>query len=288
MECTGKTLAYQLLGDPSSQPGCPNLREESPKHVGLTAIRQHNSSSLYKPPWRHSVPPSNRIGEGTMVMVPETENLFEGTAPSREGECSSRSGVPSNEGQIRLDVEPSDIQSVEEMAPDRYRSVCLTTDQSTTTILQLETRPVSHSDGCICTGLVKYQGICKSPWNLIGRVLSKLQEDRNTQLILITPLWPSQPWYPVVMDLLIDIPCLLPAVPDLILPVAEETSPEVTPKLVAWPISNNHTRHSAFQNQLRSSYWRHGEKSPPSRMTPILKNGLAGAKDGVPIPFRPL
>ena len=91
------------------------------------------------------------------------------------------------------------------------------------------------------------------PWNLIGRVLAKLQEDRNTQLVLITPLWPSQPWYPVVMDLLIDIPRLIPAVPDLIFPVAEETSPEVTPKLVAWPISNNHTLHSAFQNKLHDS-----------------------------------
>ncbi len=108
----------------------------------------------------------------------------------------------------------------------------------------------------------------------------KTQEDRNTQLVLITPLWPSQPWYPVVMDLLIDIPRLLPAVPDLILPVAEETSPKVTPRLVTWHISNNPTLHSAFQNQLHNSYWRHGEKSPPSRMTPTLKNWLAGARPG--------
>ena len=68
-------------------------------------------------------------------MVPETENLIEGTTPSREGECSSGLGVPSNEEQIRLDVEPSDIQSVERMARDGYtcRSVCLTADQSVTT-----------------------------------------------------------------------------------------------------------------------------------------------------------
>ena len=56
-----------------------------------------------------------------------------------------------------------------------------------------------------------------APWNLIGRVLAKIQEHQNTWMILITPLWTSQSWYPVLLDLLVDMPRLLPETEDLIL-----------------------------------------------------------------------
>ena len=43
------------------------------------------------------------------------------------------------------------------------------------------------------------------PWNLIGRVLSKVEE-QGAQIILIAPVWPSQPWYPRLLGLLMSYP----------------------------------------------------------------------------------
>ena len=50
VECTGETLAYELLGDRSSQAGSSVLSKESDKHVSVASVGQHNSSGLHKSP----------------------------------------------------------------------------------------------------------------------------------------------------------------------------------------------------------------------------------------------
>ena len=47
------------------------------------------------------------------------------------------------------------------------------------------------------------------PFSVIPRVLRKLQED-SAKAILIAPQWPTQAWYPMVQNLMIDKPLLLP------------------------------------------------------------------------------
>ena len=46
------------------------------------------------------------------------------------------------------------------------------------------------------------------PWNLVQRVLTKTQ-NQGAEVILVAPVWKSQPWYPL-MSLLVDWPRLLP------------------------------------------------------------------------------
>ena len=43
------------------------------------------------------------------------------------------------------------------------------------------------------------------PFSILSRVLSKIKEDTACG-ILVMPLWPTQPWFPVMLDLLIDHP----------------------------------------------------------------------------------
>ena len=161
VEHTGKTLAHHLPGDPGSQLSCPNIREESVQQSSAIATGQHDSSILYKSPRGHSIPPSNTIGQGFMVMVPETEHLTEGTTSPREGERRSRPRIQSNEGQVRLDVEPNSIQQDKEDTSDGNRPICITADLSTPQIFQLETRPTSYGNRCLPTGLVEHDGICQ-------------------------------------------------------------------------------------------------------------------------------
>ena len=47
------------------------------------------------------------------------------------------------------------------------------------------------------------------PWNLVQRVLAKTQ-NQGAEVILVAPLWKSQPWYPLLLSLLVDWPRLLP------------------------------------------------------------------------------
>jgi hypothetical protein len=52
------------------------------------------------------------------------------------------------------------------------------------------------------------------PFNLIPHFLSKLIQDQAT-LTLITPYWPSQAWFPTLLELLSEIPMVPHPMPDL-------------------------------------------------------------------------
>lgn len=81
-------------------------------------------------------------------------------------------------------------------------------------------------------------GFAHPPWCLIARVLMKVQREEAT-VILVAPLWRTQPWFPSLLNVLVDLPILLPDIPDLIIPSLNCDCPvlETQPKLVAWKVS---------------------------------------------------
>ena len=122
-------------------------------------------------------------------------------------------------------------------------------------------------------------------WNLVGRVLAKIQKHQNVQIMLVAPVWPSQPWYPTLLGLLTDHPRLLPQVPDLIVETGVGTLPEMVLSLAVWPISSSAIWQKKFQSQLQDSCWCLGGKSRQNHMTTCSKNVSAGVKNGISIPF---
>ena len=45
-------------------------------------------------------------------------------------------------------------------------------------------------------------GYAFPPFALIGKCLQKVRQEKCT-VVLVTPVWDAQPWYPVLLDLLI-------------------------------------------------------------------------------------
>jgi hypothetical protein len=77
------------------------------------------------------------------------------------------------------------------------------------------------------------------PQVLIPQVLLKIKRE-PCEVILIAPNWPRQPWYPNLVDLLVDEPLELPKVPSLIVQprsLVEHPSIE-TLALTAWRLSS--------------------------------------------------
>ena len=54
------------------------------------------------------------------------------------------------------------------------------------------------------------------PFSVLGRVLSKIKMEQASG-ILVLPLWPTQPWFPVMMDLLVGHPRLVKPNPNNLL-----------------------------------------------------------------------
>lgn len=132
-----------------------------------------------------------------------------------------------------------------------------------------------------------YRGYANPPWNLVGRVLNRVRQQHAT-LVLIAPVWKSQPWYPSLLEVAIDFPVFLPIKRNLIFPTHPECVPDVMPQLANWLISGNSTKIRQFQKRSQSFSWHHGDKGFQGLTTHSFESGLAGAVNGTMIQFQDL
>ena len=130
-------------------------------------------------------------------------------------------------------------------------------------------------------------GFAHPPWCLIPRVLRKVRSE-EASLVLVTPLWPSQAWFPDLMEMLMDSPIELPQMAGVITPSPNCDCPvgETPPRLVAWKVSGKDSDLVEFQNKQLSSSWLHGEARPMPIMTQHGKPGKHGVLGKGYIPLR--
>ena len=125
------------------------------------------------------------------------------------------------------------------------------------------------------------KGFANPPWNLVQRVLTKAQ-NQGAEVILVAPVWKSQPWYPLLLSLLVDWPRLLPK-QDMV-----TKSVPIMPQLAVWSISGKDSMNKVFQAKLQTSSSIHGGQKQTSPMTHYSGDGIAGVLNGVPIHFQDL
>ena len=61
-----------------------------------------------------------------------------------------------------------------------------------------------------------WQAYAFPPWSLIPAVLKKLRSSSGVLLTIIAPYWPQRPWFPDLLDLVVDGPVALPLSRDLL------------------------------------------------------------------------
>ena len=86
--------------------------------------------------------------------------------------------------------------------------------------------------------------ILHGTWSL---VLRKAQS-QGAELILVAPVWKTQPWYPLLLAMLVAQPRL-----------SHTESGPLGPQLAMWNTSGNHSAVKAFQVKLQNSFLGHGE-----------------------------
>ena len=104
------------------------------------------------------------------------------------------------------------------------------------------------------------RGFANPPWCLISRCLTKVRA-QAARIVLITPLWPTQPWYPLVLELLEDYPRKIQQQQDLVsIPLGQEF--------------------------IMQQGVPHGETKPIQTTDHHSLNGLAGVSNRIEIPCR--
>ena len=100
-----------------------------------------------------------------------------------------------------------------------------------------------------------------------------------------SPNWTRQPWFPDLIQMLVDCPLLLPKRQSLLFIPFQPTAYHPLWKslhLTVWPLSGTVTKQQAFQRKLLTSCWPHGDWPPRSPGG----HGYAGVLNGAPVPFQ--
>ena len=128
------------------------------------------------------------------------------------------------------------------------------------------------------------------PFSLITRVLSKIRRER-VLVILITPAWNSQPWYAMLLQMLIRKSFLLPSHVDLLKDPMHKPHTLLlnqSLRLVAWRISGNISFQREFQRGLQSLPLEVEEIALSQLTNRPGESGLAGVVNRKLIPFNAL
>ena len=138
--------------------------------------------------------------------------------------------------------------------------VCLSSNHSVPSLFQLATRSLCSGNRCISAGLSRIQGYANPPRSMIGRVLSQVQTHmRGSEacIILVAPVRKTQPWYPLLLGMLVTFPYLITHSQ----PMLSWDPLDLVPQLAVWHISGGDTETRSFRRKLPLSCLNPGELS---------------------------
>ena len=98
-------------------------------------------------------------------------------------------------------------------------------------------------------------------------------------MLIITPAWPDQPWFPRLLKMSVKNPLLLPALKDLLKQPAKKLNPLATQnplRLVAWTISDRTYLQKEYQKGLPTLSQTMGEHLQLSITSQLGRSGVAG------------
>lgn len=122
------------------------------------------------------------------------------------------------------------------------------------------------------------------PFSLLSRCLQKIEMDEAVGTIIV-PCWPTQPWFPKLMRLIIKDPVLLPK-NILSLPYNNICHPLHNKlRMMACRLSGKSIENEAYQKKLQTFYWPRGEVVQNFSMEYILNNGVISVLGGKLIPL---
>ena len=124
------------------------------------------------------------------------------------------------------------------------------------------------------------------PFSQILKVLKKIQID-HSEALLVTPIWPTQVWFTIIMTLLVDYPRVLPTSASLLtLPLSSRVHPlhqKLT--LMACRLSGNRSKVKIFQDGLPTLSCHHGVPALKNSIQLMSENGFCTVNKGKLITF---
>lgn len=133
---------------------CQDLCERQSSNASPLVNGQFDCRPLHKQDGGHKIPCSSTYGIRSVGVVPSPQYPHRGSVLTRGTEYSSRPRISGIFGPSRLGIGPLGVcRTKSGLGPLGGGPVCLLALSSTSTVLQLETRPSFRGSGCVFPGL---------------------------------------------------------------------------------------------------------------------------------------
>ena len=140
---------------------CQDLCERQSSNASPLVNGQFDCRPLHQQDGGHKIPSSGTFGIRSMGVVPSPQCPHRGSVFTRGTRCPSRPRISSISRPSRLETGPPFVRGTKSgLGPLGGRPFCLSSLNSTSTVLQLETRPSFRGSGCVFPGLEQSEGIC--------------------------------------------------------------------------------------------------------------------------------
>ena len=120
------------------------------------------------------------------------------------------------------------------------------------------------------------------PFSVIANCLQKIEQDQSTGLLLV-PLWTTQPWFTLLLKLLVDHPLILPQLDSLLFQPHSKAVHSLSKRLhlMACKVSGNPSSNELFRAKLPTSSCSPGQLVLRNNMRLISQSGMTCSKQKV-------
>ncbi|CAC5393412.1 unnamed protein product [Mytilus coruscus] len=244
-----------------------NIRKRKASFGHSFKNRQYFSNIIHKQNGGHKIKRFKSNNEKHVELVSGKEDKSHYRAPPRERKSYSRLALEKYKRLQRLESRSKyfSTSSRPNRSP-RDRSVCCTTKLQTAKIVSWKPDPISYAIDAFLMPWTTIRGYAFPPFLMIGRCLSKARKDKAT-LLVIAPAWQAQPWYPMLLEMLIQDPIKIQIFPNLLMSPQGEPHPLIQTgslNFVAWKNTGDEVLQRDYQKQLQSCMKNMETMNPPT------------------------
>ena len=278
---TREDMAHKLPGASGSYTSAENVCKKQNESVSSAQAGQLFGSGLYKQSGRNNLKETCLLDSRSMDVVPGKEYTHPSSTPARHtADRESRSMRDRSDWKLDSQTFAKINRLYGPLEVDLFASRLT---YQCHRYFSWRPDPFAEAIDAFLQDWSTVKGFANPPWSLIPRVLNQVQTE-EADLILVTPLWKAQPWYALLLSMLVDWPSSLPQ-QELLTPVGKMS---LNPRLVVWSISGKASKIKVFQSRLQASLSSPGGLRQTNLTTHSLSDGIAGVVRGVPIPFQDL
>ena len=225
-----------------------DLCEGQNSNEGLPINGQHNCSPLHKQDGRHQIPCPGQYGSRSLGVVLTSQHPPRSAVLTGSSKYSGRPEIQSILDQHDWKLEPLIFAELNQAwVPLQIDLFATRLSTQLPRFFSWRPDPLSEAVDAFSQDWGIVRGYAFPPFALVGRCLRKLLDENVPHLVLVAPVWQSQPWYPLLLELYVAPP------PPILFPRYQslstrqgEAHPLVNLPLAGWLQSASHTQKQHF------------------------------------------